>query len=55
MLGFDRKDRLSFYPLCELVYGDKKVRVSYGRLLEGPNQIEPSGALDAPETVIIRL
>ena len=41
LLGFDRGDRRSFYPFCELVYGDKKVGVAPGHLLERPNQIEP--------------
>ena len=26
MLGLDRGDRSSLYPLCNLVYGDKQVR-----------------------------
>ena len=41
MLGFDHRDRPSFDPFCELVYGDKQVGVSSGRLFEKPNQIEP--------------
>ena len=41
LLGLDHGDRLSFYPFCELVYGDKQVGVSSGCLLERPNQIEP--------------
>ena len=41
MFGLDRRDRLSFYPFHELVYGDKQVGVAPGCLLERPNQIEP--------------
>ena len=41
LLGLDRGDRPSFYPFCELVYGDKQVGVSSERLLERPNQVEP--------------
>ena len=41
LLGLDRRDQPSFYPLCELVYGDKQVGVAFGRLLEWPNQVEP--------------
>ena len=33
LLGLDRQDRLSFYPLCELVYGGKQVGVAPRRLL----------------------
>ena len=33
LLGFDRRDQPSFYPLCKLVYGDKQVDVAPGRLL----------------------
>ena len=41
MLRLDRGDWPSFDPFCELVYGDKQVGVSSGRLFERPNQIEP--------------
>ena len=41
LLGLDRGDRPSFYPLGTLVYGDEQVGVSFGRLLERSNQIEP--------------
>ena len=41
LFGLDRGDRPSFYPFCELVYGDKQVGVALGRLFERPNQIEP--------------
>ena len=41
LLGLDHGDRPSFYALCELVYGDKQVRVSSGRLLEGPTRSSP--------------
>ena len=41
LLGLDRGDRPSFYPFCELVYGDKQVCVSSVRLLERSHQIEP--------------
>ena len=37
LLGFDRGDRPSFYPFCELVYGDKQVGVSSEHLFERPN------------------
>ena len=40
LLGFDRGDRPSFNPFCELVYGDKQVGVAPGHLFERPNQIE---------------
>ena len=33
LLRLDRRDWLSFYPLCKLVYGDKQVGVTPGRLL----------------------
>jgi hypothetical protein len=29
LLGFDHRDRLSFDPFCELVYGDKQVGVTF--------------------------
>ena len=41
LLRFDHRDRLTFDPFCELVYGDKQVGVASERLLERPNQIEP--------------
>ena len=41
LLGFECGDRPSFYPLCELVYDDKEVGVSFRCLLERSNQIEP--------------
>ena len=41
LLVLDRGDRPSFYPLCELVYGDKQVGVASGRPLERFDQIEP--------------
>ena len=41
LLGFDRGDRLSFYPLCKLVYGDKQVGVAPRHFFERSNQIEP--------------
>ena len=41
LLRLDRGDRLSLYPLCKLVYGDKQVGVSPGRPFEGSDQIEP--------------
>ena len=34
LLGLDHGDRSSLYPLCKLIYGDKKVRISPGRPLE---------------------
>ena len=37
LLRLHRGDRPSFYPFCELVYGDKKVGVAPGRLFERPN------------------
>jgi len=40
LLGFDRGDRLSFYPLGKLVYGDKQVGVSPGHLFERSNHIK---------------
>ena len=41
LLGFDRGDRSSFYPLCKFVYGDKQVGKAPGRLFERPNQVKP--------------
>ena len=38
LLGLDRGDRPSFYPLCKLVYGDKQVGVAFERLFEWSNQ-----------------
>ena len=40
LLRFDQGDWPSFYPLCELVYGDKQVGVAPGCLFEWCNQIE---------------
>ena len=40
LLGLDRGDRLSLYPLCKLVYGDKQVCIAPGRPLERFDQIE---------------
>ena len=37
LLGLDCGDRLSLYPLCKLVYGDKQVGVAPGHLFERPN------------------
>ena len=41
LLRLDRRDRLSFYLLCKLVYGDKPVGVALGHSLERSNHIEP--------------
>ena len=41
LLGFDHRDRPSLYPFCELIHGDKQVRVALGRPFEGFNQIKP--------------
>ena len=41
LLGLDSGDRSSLYPLCKLVYGDKKVRIAPGWPLERSDQIEP--------------
>ena len=41
LLGLDRGDRSSLYPLCKLVYGDKQVCIAPGRPLERFDQIEP--------------
>ena len=41
LLGLDCGDRLSLYPLCKLVYGDKQVGIAPGRSLERSDQIEP--------------
>ena len=40
LLGFDRGDRPSFYPLGKFVYGDKQVGVAPGCFFERSNQIE---------------
>ena len=40
LLGLDRGDRSSLYPLCKLVYGDKQVRIAPGRPLERSDQKE---------------
>ena len=41
LLGLDRGDRSSLYPLCKLVYGDKQVHIASGRPLERFDQIKP--------------
>ena len=41
LLRLNHRDRPSFDPFYELVYGDQQVGVAPGRLLERPNQIEP--------------
>ena len=41
LLGLDRRDRSSLYPLCKLVYGDKQVCIDLGRPLKRSDQIEP--------------
>ena len=41
LLGLDRGDRSSLYPLCKLIYGDKQVCVAPRRPLERSDQIEP--------------
>ena len=41
LLGLDREDRSSFYPLCKLIYGDKQVGVAPGRSFERSKKIEP--------------
>jgi len=41
LLGLDRRDWSSLYPLCKLVYGDKQVRIAPRRPLERSDQIEP--------------
>ena len=41
LLELDHGDRQSLYPICKLVYDDKQVGVSSGRLLERSNQIMP--------------
>ena len=41
LLGLDRGDWSSLYPLCKLVYGDKQVCIAPGCPLERSDQIEP--------------
>ena len=41
LLGFDRGDQPSLYPLGKFVYGDKQVGVAPRRFFERSNQIEP--------------
>ena len=41
LLGLDCGYRLSLYPLCKLVYGNKQVRIAPGHPLERSDQIEP--------------
>jgi hypothetical protein len=41
LLGHDCRDWPSFDPLCELVNGDKQVRVALRCSPEGPDQIKP--------------
>ena len=41
LLGLDRGDRPSLYPLCKLDYGDKQVGIAPRRPFEWSNQIEP--------------
>ena len=41
LLGLDREDQLSFYPLCKLVYGDKQVHVAPVHSFERSDHIEP--------------
>ena len=41
LLGHDRGDRSSLYPLCKLVYGDKQVRIGPGHAPERSDEIEP--------------
>ena len=41
LLGLDRGDQPSLYPLCKLIYGDKQVGVAPGRPFERFDQIEP--------------
>ena len=40
LLGLDRRDRSSLYPLCKLVYGDKQVCIAPERSLERSAYIE---------------
>ena len=41
LLGLDRRDRPSLYPLCKPVYGDKQVGIAPGRPFERSDQIKP--------------
>ena len=41
LLGFDRGDRSSLYPLCKLVYDDKQIHIALGTLLRGPTRSSP--------------
>ena len=41
LLGFDHRDRPSFYPLGKFVYGDKQVGVALWCFFERSNKIEP--------------
>ena len=41
LLRLNCRDRLSFYPLCKLIDGDKQVGVASGHPLERSNQIKP--------------
>ena len=41
LLGLDRGDWSSLYPLCKLVYDDKQVCIALERPLERSDQIEP--------------
>ena len=41
LLGLDRRDRSSLYPVCKLVYGDKQVRIAPMHPFERSDQIEP--------------
>ena len=41
LLGLDRGDRSSPYPLCKPVYGYKQVCIAPGRPLDRSNQIKP--------------
>ena len=41
LLGLDRGDRSSLYPLYKLVYDDKQMCIAPGHPLERSNQIEP--------------
>jgi hypothetical protein len=44
LLRFDLGDWPSFYPLCELVHGDKQMRVTPGTFLRGPTRSSPQTA-----------
>ena len=41
LLRFDHRNWPSLYPLCELVHGNKQVRVAPGSSFERPDQIKP--------------